>query len=358
MKTRFVSVCRLKSMRSVTSMKQYCVECDKFVDAIEKHYELTLPVKGEDITITATSPFCEECGSIILIDTIEENNIQLAYDAYREKHGLLKPDEIKGIRARFHLSQHDFSIMLGLGVHTLSRLERGDIISCALNTQIKSIQTKNDLIKLYEINKINLTDSERKRIEKAINASDDAFDSFNYRSRLADYEDDSPSAKNGYRLFDKDRAVSLVIQLATRCNMLSVTKFMKALFYTDFYSHAVTGISFTGLTYARATYGPVVNNRENLISYLKDAHVISTKEIDDAEYIVCAHPKELSFSRSDSEIINDIVLFVNSFPTAQKISEASHELALWKNSENGKLIPYSNTQEVAQQIKRRIAAHN
>lgn len=160
-------------------MKQYCVECDKFVDAIEKTYELTLPVKGEDITITATSPFCEECGTVILVDTIEENNIQLAYDVYREKHGLLKPDEIKGIRAHFHLSQHDFSVILGLGAHTLSRLERGDIISCALNTQIKSIQTKNDLIKLYEINKINLTDSECKRIEKAIGASDDAFDSFN-----------------------------------------------------------------------------------------------------------------------------------------------------------------------------------
>ncbi len=337
-------------------MKQYCVECDKFVDAIEKPYELTLPVKGEDIAITATSPFCDKCGTVILVDTIEENNIQLAYDVYREKHGLLKPDEIKGIRARFHLSQHDFSIILGLGAHTLSRLERGDIISCALNTQIKSIQTKNDLIKLYEINKINLTDSERKRIEKAIGASDDVFDSFYYYSRLAVYEDDSPSAKNGYRLFDYDRVVSLVTQLATHCNALSVTKLMKALFYTDFYSHAITGISFTGLTYARATYGPVVDNRDNLISYLKDANVISTKEIEDTEYIVCDHPREVSFSKSDSEIINDIVLFVNSFSTAQKISETSHELALWKNLENGKLIPYNNTQEVAQQIKCRIAA--
>ena len=336
-------------------MKQYCVECDKFVDAIEKPYELTLPVKGEDITITATSPFCEECGTVILVDTIEENNIQLAYDVYRENHGLLKPDEIKGIRAHFHLSQHDFSIILGLGVHTLSRLERGDIISCALNTQIKSIQTKNDLIKLYEINKINLTDSECKRIEKAIGASDDAFNSFNYRSRLAVYEDDSPNAKNGYRLFDYDRVVSLVTQLVTHCNALSVTKLMKALFYTDFYSHAITGISFTGLTYARATYGPVVDNRDNLISSLKDTDVISTIEINDAEYIVCDHPREVPFSESDSEIINDIVLFVNSFSTAQKISEASHELTLWKNLENGKLIPYNNTQEVAQQIKHRIA---
>lgn len=70
-------------------MKQYCVECDKFVDAIEKSYELTLPVKDEHVTITATSPFCEECGSVILVDTIEENNLQLAYDAYREKRGFL-----------------------------------------------------------------------------------------------------------------------------------------------------------------------------------------------------------------------------------------------------------------------------
>lgn len=336
-------------------MKQYCVECDKFVDAIEKSYELTLPVKGEDITITATSPFCKECGTVILMDTIEENNLQLAYDVYRERHGLLKPDEIKGIRTHFHLSQHDFSVILGLGIHTLSRLERGDIISCALNTQIKSIQTKNDLIKLYEINKINLTDGERMRIEKAISASDNAFNSFNYRSRLADYEDDSPSTKNGYRLFDYGRVVLLVTQLATHCSMLSVTKFMKALFYTDFYSHAVTGISFTGLTYARATYGPVVDKRDNLISYLKDDSVISIKEINDAEYIACDHPKEMSFSQSDLGIINDIVLFVNSFPTAQKISEASHELALWKNSENGKLILYDNTQEVERQIKQRIA---
>lgn len=70
-------------------MKQYCVECDKFVDAIEKPYELTLPVKDEYVTITATSPFCEECGSVILVDTIEENNLHLVYDAYREKYGLL-----------------------------------------------------------------------------------------------------------------------------------------------------------------------------------------------------------------------------------------------------------------------------
>ena len=44
---------------------------------------------------------------------------------YRRKHGLLSADQIRGIRARFELTQAEFARLLRLGANTLSRWEAG-----------------------------------------------------------------------------------------------------------------------------------------------------------------------------------------------------------------------------------------
>lgn len=45
--------------------------------------------------------------------------------AYRQRHGLLLPREIRQLRRRYHLSQRSLAELLGLGLATIPRYESG-----------------------------------------------------------------------------------------------------------------------------------------------------------------------------------------------------------------------------------------
>jgi DNA-binding transcriptional regulator YiaG len=71
---------------------------------------------------------------------IEQENQNTAFAAYRAKYGLLKPNEIKAIRNKYQLSEHDFSLFLGFGPKTIARFERGSLQTPKQNQKISEIK--------------------------------------------------------------------------------------------------------------------------------------------------------------------------------------------------------------------------
>lgn len=58
---------------------------------------------------------------------------------------------------------------------------------------------------------------------------------------------------------------------------------------------------------------------------------------------------------SKEELIDKVARFVNSFSSATEISEYSHTLSAWSDTNNGELIEYNaNHGEIAEAIERRM----
>lgn len=135
----------------------YCPNCDSEVESTVRVISETYPVKGEDVTITAHVRFCNCCGKDLWDDQLDAQNLLDAFSAYRKKHNLLQPLEIRMIREKYCLSQVAFARVLGLGDKTIARYENGSIADAAQNNLIDLVQHPSNFKKLLEKNKEKIT---------------------------------------------------------------------------------------------------------------------------------------------------------------------------------------------------------
>ncbi len=74
---------------------------------------------------------CAECGyELIFPHQIRRNDARIR-DARREANGLLTSSKIKAIRRRLRLSQQHFAVLIGCGINTFSKYERGEVTQSA-----------------------------------------------------------------------------------------------------------------------------------------------------------------------------------------------------------------------------------
>jgi len=131
-------------------MRAICDYCGKEVDVLLYQAKDTYKVKGEDITIDVTICKCSCCGEDIWVSDVDNNNLRTAYNEYRKKHQLLTPDQIKGIREKYGLSQVSFAKLLGFGEKTIARYENGSIQDEAHNNLMMLVDEPQNLKKLYD----------------------------------------------------------------------------------------------------------------------------------------------------------------------------------------------------------------
>ena len=113
------------SFKVLKEFKDICPICaDERIIEIGVQPE-TLIVKKEPIHIKAEVRRCNTCGEIFASGDQEEANFQKAYRLYRDKKGLLQPEEITEIREQYGIGQRNFSLVLGWGEVTIHRYESG-----------------------------------------------------------------------------------------------------------------------------------------------------------------------------------------------------------------------------------------
>lgn len=85
--------------------------------------------KDEEIEVSGIEHYvCSGCGEVEFdLDKTTEYS-KAVKDAYRHKHGLLSPLEIKKIRKGLGLTQQQFQKMLGVGKTMVSRWETGALV--------------------------------------------------------------------------------------------------------------------------------------------------------------------------------------------------------------------------------------
>ena len=320
----------------------YCPECDAEVHACLRNQPAVLSVRGEDIGYSETVAVCPTCGEIIGDARIEGSNLERAYDAYRNLHGILSPGEVKTLRGLYGLSLREFSKFLGFGEQTTYRYEHGDIPDQPHNTTMLSARTIEGARLLLTQNRGKLNDRSIARIEQRIQAMiDSAAERTRPRLTLEDREADGPSAANGYRRLDLDRVAALVYELASRCRDLYWTKLQKAIFFADMICYERYSCSLTGLSYAHATYGPVMDRKDEVRCILVDRGTIGFRECGWGEILVPLQSGDQPFNAEEMALIDEIARFVNSFNTATELSDFSHKLNCWDGSVDGEIIEYT-----------------
>lgn len=120
----------------------FCEECTEDREYVIIEEKIPYRVKQEPFDIQGKKAICTFCGEVLFHYDIEEENQRKAFDAYREKFNLLKPEEIKSIRETYHLTAQEFSTILGFNSNIIARFERDSIQTQSQNEIIKSNQVK------------------------------------------------------------------------------------------------------------------------------------------------------------------------------------------------------------------------
>ena len=108
-----------------------CMDCGG--ELVKSDKPIDYKIRGEVFTFDSILHFiCEDCGEISIdLESADELSNQ-ANEMYRDRHGLMRPEEIRRIRNSYSVTQQDFEKVIGSGKTTISRWESGAVMQPAV----------------------------------------------------------------------------------------------------------------------------------------------------------------------------------------------------------------------------------
>lgn len=320
--------------------KLFCENCGKLVNYQIISKRDTYNIRGEEITITAEIPVCENCDTELLDVYLEDKNLRKAYKKYAEKYGLVTADEIKSIREKYGLNQEVFARILGIGRATLARYENGSLANEATSSLIKRSGEPEFLLSLVEERKNNIAHKDYERIKKKLK------NDLMYKE-IDELESTFKKLNKGNIDYSKLYGTVACI-LSKLKNMgftfISKVRLMKFLWFIDSSFYDTYGTSITGLNYAHLPMGPTPHHHETLLEILKEAGVtsISYKVENDSETIeirLIDRTPSRYLTDKEKRFIENVVEEYAEFSTSELI-EKTHEDERWKSTKNGEMMTF------------------
>ena len=119
------------------------------------------------------------------------------------------------------------------------------------------------------------------------------------------------------------------------------TQIMKHLFAVDFQSQKELNNPITTLFYAHAPYGPIIDNRDNIINYLLNNNYLKLVCInDDKVKFIANQDCDLNlFTKAEQNILEKVQTKLEG-KTSIELSEWSHQFTGWQKTRDGQIINY------------------
>ena len=318
-------------------MKRECSVCGKTVEWEQITTHENFEVRGENIPVEFSILRCPQCHTEFEDLKSDTDPYAIAYEEYRNRKGMVHPNQIKEFREKYDLTQKELSNLLGVGEITLSRYENGALQDEAHDQLLKFIFEPINLYKIIKEKETLLSTEKRNNLlpkleEEAGISSYRLLSSGKYTAIFT-----------GNTEFNFQKIVNLV-RFFTFNQSIYKSKLFKLLFYADFSHFKKYNASITGLPYAHLPYGPVPNNYNTLIGVILNVDssiYIQEKIAGDypGEVILSAKPTENIFSKDEIEIIRNIQDYFAQFSCLQ-IENFSHEEIGYKKTKDGELISY------------------
>jgi putative zinc finger/helix-turn-helix YgiT family protein len=322
----------------------YCPMCEEEraarAETVREEYEL----RGEKIALDVPRLICLTCGELVIDEAYGDPTLRL-YAEYRRRHNLLTPDQIRGIRDKYDLSQEAFAILLGTSPATLARYEGGSVQEKAYDQLLRACYNPVVVAELLEREGPALSDLQRRNVTAALNR-------VRQTAALA--------AIPGCRELSLAKYTAVVVWFCRHLHSIPQTKICKLLFYADFLHFQAFGRSLTGSNYRRLAYGPVPCAYEALRTILEENDAIEVQSIvypagyDGLEYRIgsAAANNPDVFTQDESRVL-DFVATTFGRLNAKEISDRSHKETAWTKTPAKELISYHHAQHLSVRLPAR-----
>jgi putative zinc finger/helix-turn-helix YgiT family protein len=329
---------------------RHCSHCEDEVPVEQVQRLETYVVRGRSIDILADVIICKECGESIYDGILDEQNLSNAYSEYRNIERILGPEDIRGLRSRYGLSQRGLATLLGWSPATICRYESGSIPSNAHNEQLKRFYSDISYVsELYNEHKAQLSSLEKTRLKESLKALPSGAQpaARSLLSLLQEYYSVKPQTLyEGNRVFDIDRLVNVTVYFADNCRQLVKSKLLKLLWCSDFLSYKRTGRSLTGVVYCHNDYGPIPFKHNLVLAYLEEVGAIDIRPLEgegkfEGEYVAAnARFDPDLFSVDELSIIRDVFKTFR-HDTARSMTNKTHREDAYIKTGDKDLIPYT-----------------
>ena len=137
--------------------KTFCEECRNYVEYTTVSVPMTGRIKGKEYHYTGTEARCADCGSLVFVPGISDDNLRSLYNVFREENGIVSLDVICAIPEKYDIGKRPLSLLLGWGELTFSRYCDGDIPTRQYSDILQRIYNEPQFYsELLEANKANL----------------------------------------------------------------------------------------------------------------------------------------------------------------------------------------------------------
>ena len=231
----------------------------------------TLNFRKEEFTVKQRFYLCEDSGERFTNTQLDELNLSLVYNAYRSKHHILSPEEIKETREKYGLSAVKMSEILGFGPNSYGLYERGEIPSLANSKLLKLASDPESFYRLVNDWEIDNAKAKSKLLAK-VNAIIHEVPEMDFLQYYL-VGNTAFGELTGYRKPNLARLKEMVVFFAHQVPCFK-TKMNKLLFYADFLCFRELGASMSGARYKAIPYGPVPDKFQTLFENLAETDVI------------------------------------------------------------------------------------
>ncbi len=330
----------------------YCPSCEQEQAFRREEREQNYEVRDETIVLTLPLWVCSVCKETIVDDEFGDP-VEKAFDAYREKHALLRPVEIQEIRAKWNLSQAAFAALLGMSQATINRYEQGSLQQVKEDELIRPCAKPEHMAGLVDRRGHVLTERQRRAVELALEDSPHARLAALWNGFL-EVMPTEISAKSGFRRFDFDRFAAVVVWLCEKVPVVTQSKLYKLLFYADFLCFRTTSRSLTGALYRQMQYGPVPVAYQWLRSRLEGEDFVQVREQTyengrtGEEFLLGprASQVEMNFTDDETRVLEFVREHLGSMAPSV-ISERSHQETAWRDTPPKEIISYEKALELS-----------
>jgi len=323
-------------------MKTLCPYCGTVQNAKTISRIETYTYKGETISLSHELSVCTVCGTEMATAQQAGDSLIAVREAYRGRHDLISPDEIRSIRERYGAGQKPFGIVLGLGESTIANYERGELPTAANSNLIRLMDDPHAFRTLFEERRELIGPTQQKRIGARIGETTEyplkPFGGLAVRETADEY--------TGFRRPDQVRVEALLrIIVGSLKESVVKTKLLKLCFLIDFEHFRRHTVSITGWPYARLPHGPVLQEYKQILDVAEHHGVIQTEDFDDGTTVVrLGNRKQVNnqqtvFTEDELATIHDVLQRWGS-ASATGLSDYTHTLPAYNRTAHAREISY------------------
>ena len=327
-------------------MRILCPHCGTVRNAKTISRIETYTYKGESITLSHESSVCTVCEAEVAKAQQAEDNLIAVREAYRSRHDLISPDEIRRIRERYGAGQKPFGVILGLGKSTIANYERGELPTAANSNLIRLMEDPHAFRTLFEERRELIGPTQQKRVAARIGETTEyplmPFGELAVRETADEY--------TGFRRPDQNRVEALLRMIVSSLvgspnETVFKMKLLKLCFLADIEHFRRHTVSITGWPYARLPHGPVLQEYKLILDVAEQHGVIQTEDFDDGTTVVRlgnrkqGNNQQTVFTEDELATINDVLKrWGNASATA--LSDYTHKLPAYNRTAHAREISY------------------